>query len=1146
MMAGLGANGTAGVKSTSGPINTWPQVLGGEGGPVAIDPIDPSNWYVNSSAGVSLHRCSQSEDCASDAFGARPVVDNADVAGDGYTMMSPAPFIIDPLDPSQILLGTCRMWRGPADGTRWTSVNGISPFLDGITGHTYCSGDPLIRSIAALPIAGGGEVIYAGMFGSLNGGMLGGHIFKATLLPGASSQPQWIDVTLNPVANSQLSFNHYARDISGIYVDPHDPTGNTVYATVAGISDVFHAICTTYRSTDGGSSWYEISSNIGTSPANSVVVDPQDANTVYVATDAGVFSTRSVSACIVAQNNCWSVLGAGLPYAPVTQITAAKDSISPHVLVASTYGRGIWQIPLLSAGTEQTTASVDSNSLVFASQPVGTASSAQMLTLTNNGAIALSVSSINAQAPFSETDNCVGNAINEGQSCSIQVVFAPVQVGSASANLRISANVPGGSITVGLTGTGTPPAPISLSPAMLDFGQVAIGKTSALLTVTLQNSTSSALAVSGMAATAPFNVAANPCGNSLAGNSSCAVSVAFAPTVAGPATGTLSVVDSAGEQIVYLKGTGAAAATDTLSASSIAFATTAVGQQSTPQIVTLANTGDLPLNTISAAVTAGFRTTDTCSGSLGAHASCSISTTFAPTDQGAVAGTLTVTDAIRSQTIALSGTAVAAPAFRVSPTQMGFGIVSVGHTSAQATLTISNTGGSPMSDVNVQILGSASSPFAWSQSTCATALQNGNSCTVQIIFSPTQVGQFTGMLVVSSSTPGVSSAQVNLSGAGQGTTMLAISPSQMSFVQTKLGQSAPAQIATIANTSNVTATQLAVSASAPFSLTQNTCGASLMAGATCSVGVVFTPTANAVVSGTLSANSATFADAATASLSGIGGAAGAIQVQPGSLAFPVTGVGLISATRAVTLSNNGPLPMSDLAISTTGGFQISSSTCGSALDISGSCTVQIAFTPTSAGQQTGSLSVSSGSLAAPPQVSLSGMGFDFSLGTSGQSSKTVSSGQTASYSLILTPANGSAGTFTFSCSSLPANSSCSFNPATESVPANGTGSVTLNIFTRLGQSSSALPGARMHTSYLLPLSCLIAAPIAFGFRRRRGLLMVLIAGFIGLASCAGSGGGGGGTPSGSNQNTPAGTYSVVVTATANGISHKTTLTLIID
>src|SRR6266700_2186235 len=59
MVVGLGANGTAGVKSTSGPTTQWPQILSGEGGPVAIDPAHPAMWYVNNGVGVSIDLCSQ-------------------------------------------------------------------------------------------------------------------------------------------------------------------------------------------------------------------------------------------------------------------------------------------------------------------------------------------------------------------------------------------------------------------------------------------------------------------------------------------------------------------------------------------------------------------------------------------------------------------------------------------------------------------------------------------------------------------------------------------------------------------------------------------------------------------------------------------------------------------------------------------------------------------------------------------------------------------------------------------------------------------------------------------------------------------------------------------------------------------------------
>ena len=1147
MMAGLGVNGTAGVKGASGPTRTWPQILGGEGGTVAIDPTSPTNWYVNSGAGVAIHRCSDPGECTPDLFGAQPVIDNADVSGDGFSMTSPAPFIMDPLDPSQILLGTCRLWRGPANGTGWTSGNAIGGFLDGVSGNSYCSGDALIRSIAAMPIAGGGEVIYAGMFGSLNGGaFLGGHILRTTFNPGSSSQPGWSDLTFKPVANSQVRFNQYGFDVSSVYIDPHDPSGNTVYVTIAGIPDPYHAVCVVYRTIDGGLHWYEINSALHSSPANSIVIDPLDANTAYLATDAGVFSTRNVGTCVDGPSKCWSRFGTGLPYAPVTQLSAAAPGTSPNVLVAGTYGRGIWQIPLWTADTVLTDAGVDPSSLTFGSVTLGSASPAQTLTLKNNGAIALVITSASVDGPFSGIDDCVGNVVNEGASCTAQVVFVPDKVGSASGELSIAANVPGGKVTVPLAGAGVASGPVRLSPSTLDFGQVATGKSSDLLPAMLENTNSVSIALVSVTATPPFRVVGNACGSSLAGNSSCALSIAFTPTQSGSATGTLTVVDDAGTQTVYLKGTGAAAATDTLSASSVGFSSTAVGQQSNPEIITLSNGGDLSLNGISVVSSGAFRSSDTCTGSLGAHASCAITVVFAPDAVGAASGSLTVVDEIRSQTVTLSGTGLEAPALKVSSSQITFATEAVGKTSTPVSSTISNTGGASVSNLGFQITGPAASSFSWSAGTCGTNLGSGISCTIQLSFSPKQAGQLTATLVVSSSTPGVSPIQVALSGVGQGASGINISPSQMSFVQTQLGESTAAQLATISNNSNLTASGMAIAISSSFSLTQNTCGSSLGPGASCSAGVIFTPTANGVVNGTFGISSVTFSEPATAVLVGIGGAAGSIQVQPGTVAFPSTGVGMSSAPRAVTLTNNGLVAVSDLSVSPSSDFQISSSTCGVAIEPTGACTLQVAFAPSGAGQQVGNLSVTSGSLAAPVQIALSGMGFDFTVAAAGQATKTVAGGQTAAYTVTLTPLNGSTGTFSFSCSSLPANSSCSFNPGSASVPPNASGSVTVNIATGGNPASASLSGRGEARPYMLPLVCLAALPIAFESKRRRWWLTILMTGLIGITSCAGAGGGGGGTPASPNGSTPAGTYSIVVTATASGVSHKTTLTLIVD
>ena len=207
MMAGLGVNGTAGVKS-SAATSDWPQILGGYGGPVAVDPSNSANWYVNNQAGVSIYRCAQSTACTAGAFGSSPVVSDADVGGDGNTMPTPAPFLVDPLDPTQLLVATCRVWRGPANGSGWTANNAISPILDSVAATGACSGDALIRSIAALVLPSGGERIYVGMYGSENDGAnLPGHVLTAIVNPASSTAPVWSDVTLGPVANGSNSMN---------------------------------------------------------------------------------------------------------------------------------------------------------------------------------------------------------------------------------------------------------------------------------------------------------------------------------------------------------------------------------------------------------------------------------------------------------------------------------------------------------------------------------------------------------------------------------------------------------------------------------------------------------------------------------------------------------------------------------------------------------------------------------------------------------------------------------------------------------------------------------------------------------------------------------------------------------------------------
>jgi hypothetical protein len=182
------------------------------------------------------------------------------------------------------------------------------------------------------------------MAGALNGGgSYGGHLFSTASAATANSATVWTDVALSPVdstAADQRVFNPGAFDISSIAVDPHDSTGNTVYATVMGFSGNSISTAHLYRSVDGGAHWTNISSTLPNAPANSVVVDPNDANTLYVALDTGVYVTAQVTSC--ATGNCWSVYGTNLPNAPVISLATAPVLPTGDGRQGRAAGRHLW------------------------------------------------------------------------------------------------------------------------------------------------------------------------------------------------------------------------------------------------------------------------------------------------------------------------------------------------------------------------------------------------------------------------------------------------------------------------------------------------------------------------------------------------------------------------------------------------------------------------------------------------------------------------------------------------------------------------------------------------------------------------------------------------------------------------------------
>ncbi len=778
LIAGLGANGTAATASAL-TTSAWPQISTGEGGMAAIDPTNPLLWYVSTAAGISIRQCPNGSACTASDFTGAPTIGYTQTNGDDSLI--DAPWLLDPALTSNIIVGTCRVWRGPADdGSSWSTSNAISNLLGGPQNAACASNNPVIRSLAAggptssatAAQNAGSQVLYAGMAGALDdGGSYGGHIFSTTNAGTSTSTTAWTDLTSSPVTNDNADaeqFNPGAFDISSITADPHDSTGQTIYATVMGFANNGINAPHIYRSTDGGAHWLNISANLPNAPANSLVIDPNDANTVYAALDTGVYVTTSVTTCPT--ENCWSIYGTALPNAPVVQLEAAPALSTGDgrqgELRAATYGRGIWQIPLVTAANGvQPAMQLTPSTFTFTTQAVGTASAAETITVTNTGTAPLTISQITATGDFNETSTCTTATVAPNSTCTIQVRFLPTATGSRTGTLTVYGNVSGGQATASLTGTGSPAAAIVLNPITLTFTPTNINSTSAAQNITISNTGGTTLTLQPPTVTGDFLLTANTCGATLDPSTGCTVSIAFTPTASGTRSGAFTITDAAGTQTASLSGTGVAPATDALSPISITFGPQQLTTSSAPQQVTLTNSGDVPLTLISAQTnSAGFSAVNTCGNSLNPHSTCAISVTFAPQTVGAVAGTLTIADEYRSQTVSLSGTGIAPPGVSLSPTSsLTFSAIGVGIASAPQTVTLTNNGGVPLQLQSPALTGDFS--IASGSNTCGATLAVGSACTMQVIFTPTAGGPRTGTLTMADNSA-TSPHVLQLSGTG--------------------------------------------------------------------------------------------------------------------------------------------------------------------------------------------------------------------------------------------------------------------------------------------------------------------------------------------------------------------------------------------
>jgi len=335
LLGGTQDNGSP--KTSSATANsTWQNALGGDGGFNAINPASPNEWFA-ANPYLTILKCELGTACNDAGF--FEVVSPANLGGDQGAFYTP--YILDPLNASEMLVGTCRVWRISTSGTAPLRLSNDFDTL----GTGVCTGGE-INLVNALAAGGpkdtnnNSTVVYAvtNGYGPLSG-MPGGEVWVTTNA----------GVTLMTNVTQNVNPNGYA--ISSVAMDRSDATGKTAYVGIMGFSTLSYPTSHVWKTANAGTSWVDWTSagptGLPDAPVNALLVDSQ-AGQVYAGTDVGVFVSSTTTAS-------WTEVGPApgpgvsgfLPNAPVTALQLFNPDAGTKTLVASTYGRGIWNYALV-------------------------------------------------------------------------------------------------------------------------------------------------------------------------------------------------------------------------------------------------------------------------------------------------------------------------------------------------------------------------------------------------------------------------------------------------------------------------------------------------------------------------------------------------------------------------------------------------------------------------------------------------------------------------------------------------------------------------------------------------------------------------------------------------------------------------------
>ncbi len=377
-------------------------------------------------------------------------------------------------------------------------------------------------------------------------------------------------------------------------------------------------------------------------------------------------------------------------------------------------------------------------------------------------------------------------------------------------------------------------------------------------------------------------------------------------------------------------------------------------------------------------------------------------------------------------------------------------------------------------------------------------------------------------------------------------TTISVAPTSLNFGTQLVGATTAAQFVTVTNNTS-TAVNLTIPptftganpADFAYSAALTTpCGASLAGGASCSIGVTFTPSVAAGESATLDIADSddTAAHPLTVALSGTGTASGAVlSASPTSVAFGGQLIGTqTTPPQLITITNTGNAPLVIGTVTSSSPIFTETDTCaGQTIAASATCTISAVFAPattTTPGPTSATISITSNANGSPTVIQLTGTAWDFNLTVPANSG--VNSGQTGTFPVAINGLGGFAGSVTVACTAGTSISSCTVNPSSGVPGASVNVSYTAASFVTGPQTWKTPPASlRQVVTVMLAILLLLMIPVVRRNRTRLGLAAAMLV-FVVVAGCSG--------------HTPTKTTSLTIAGTSGGVTKTYTVSITIN